>query len=311
MKSIIFAFSLIAFVSKGSAQTQPNNLETALRYVKAYEELDFDKMGTFFHDSIVFEDLTYEEFYQQQGVVTGKAAVIHAWKTAFKQKPEYIMITVREAFASNSYVVLDQIFENMTKVGNKTSLIKGQMLTVLKFKDGKIINQKDFTEYAAFNRQMLSQTGNKATAQANPNIETALGYMSAYAQWNIDKMSTYFHDSVNFVDYTAIEAFPGGTYRHQGKIDVTKAWKDIFANDLPSFVNVTVQNAYATGSFVVLHTIFEMVLPDGWTPKSSDKVLVSFPIKTVLRFRDGKIISQSDFADYALYLKQINVQIKG
>lgn len=295
-----------------SAQPQPTNLSISLNYLKAYEELDFDKMGTFYHDSIVFEDLIYEEVYNQPGRIAGKDNVVKTWKSVFQHKPEYVRIAVREAFASGSYVVLDQIFENMTRAGEKTALIKGQMLTVLKFKGGKIIEQKDFAEYSAFNRQMLFQSRNeKMDIPVNPNIAKALDYMKAYSSWDIDQMSTYYDTSVHFTDFIAIEAFKGGKYEHHGKDNVTKFWKGIFENEKPHFVNVTVQNAYATGSFVVLHTIFEMVLPDSWTPKSSDKVLVSFPIKTVLGFRDGKIISQSDFADYALYSKQINVQIKG
>lgn len=304
---------LIVMTTMVAGVAQPtDNLTLARNYLKAYEELDFDKMGTFYHDSVVFEDLIYEEVYKQPGRVTGKEKVINTWKVTFQHKPEYIRITVREAFASGSYVVLDQIFENMTRAGEKTSLIKGQMLTVLKFKDGKIIEQQDFAEYSAFSRQMLFQSRNeKITIPTNPNIAIALDYMKAYASWDIDQMSTHYSPSVHFTDFVAMEAFKGATFDHQGKENVTAFWKGIFENKKPEFVNVTVQNVYATSSFVVLHTLFELILPDEWTPNSTDKVLVSFPIKTVLQFQDGKIINQKDFANYNLYRKQIGIQIKG
>lgn len=303
---------LMATTSMMMGVAQPaDNLTLARNYLKAYEELDFDKMGTFYHDSIVFEDLIYEEVYKQPGRVEGKDNVVNTWKSAFQHKPEYIRITVREAFASGSYVVLDQIFENMTRAGEKTSLIKGQMLTVLKFKAGKIIEQKDFAEYSAFNRQMLFQSRNeKITIPINPNIAIALDYMKAYTAWDIDQMSTHYDASVHFTDFIAVEAFKGSTFDHVGKENVTAFWKGIFENKKPEFVNVTVQNVYATSSFVVLHTLFELVLPDAWTPKSTDRVFVSFPIKTVLQFKDGKIISQQDFANYAQYNKQIGLQTK-
>ena len=185
------------------------------------------------------------------------------------------------------------------------------MLTVLKFKAGKIIEQKDFAEYSAFNRQMLFQSRNeKITIPVNPNIAIALDYMKAYTAWDIDQMSTHYDASVHFTDFIAIEAFKGSNFDHVGKENVTAFWKGIFENKKPEFVNITVQNVYATSSFVVVHTLFELVLPDAWTPKSTDKVFVSFPIKTVLQFKDGKIISQKDFANYAQYNKQIGLQTK-
>lgn len=313
MKKIFTTLALLTCLlsAQVQGQTPQGNLASALQYLKAYEELDFDKMGTFYHDSIVFEDAIYEEVYKQPGRVEGKAQVVQTWKTVFKHKPEYIRITVRESFATGNYVVIDQIFENMTRAGEKTSLIKGQLLTVLKFKNGKIISQKDFTEYAAFNRQMFFQSKNEKIAlPTNPNIETALAYMQTYAAWDLDKMGEFYHDGVHFTDFTAIEAFPGAKFDHTGKTNVTDFWKGIFGPNKPPFVNVTVHNAFATGSFVVLNTVFELVLPANWTRKPEERVYVSFPIKTVLRFEGGKIISQMDFANYDLYNKQIQIQTK-
>ena len=312
MKSTYLTIAiLVCSVQVTVSQSNQDNLSHALSYLKAYEALDFDKMSSYYHDSVIYEDPIAEAVFKKTGYIKGKTAVVKKIKADYQQKPEYIRITVRESFSSGSYVILNQIIESLTGTGNKQYLRKGETLTVLRFENGKIIGQKEFKEYDAFNRQKIfQQTPKKATLFESQNITTALAYMKAYSAWDIDKMGSFYQDSVHFTDYTAIEAFKGSDYDHVGKNDVVNFWKGIFNNKKPDYVNITVHGVFSTANFVVLHTVFDLLLPDDWTPKSSDKVLVSLQIKTVLGFEDGKIIRHIDFANYDLYMKQMRIQTK-
>lgn len=297
-------FILFAILLHGiaSAQTKPDITALANGYLQAFREADFDKMGTFLHDSIVFDDLTSH--------AEGKANVIANWKQAFTPRPSYIRLDIREQFTSGRFVVADVFYEGLFNSDKENVLVRAETFMVMQFKGDKIIRLNDFPDYDGLRRQSGVQHKKGAQQTENINVKIALAYMEAYARWDTHAMSAFFHDSISFKDLTAKDVFKGGKFEHEGKKDVSAFWNGIFGDEKLEYVDMVVHNTFQAGDYVMLNTTLSMLLPASWTGNAPGKVYVSLPIKTALRFKDGKIISQRDFADYAIYNKQIQLQTK-
>ncbi|MEZ4943967.1 MAG: nuclear transport factor 2 family protein [Cyclobacteriaceae bacterium] len=292
----------ILYCSVAAAQSQPDITALANGYLQAFREVDFDKMGTFLHDSVVFDDLISH--------AEGKPQVVQNWKDAFVFKPEYIRLDVREQFTSGHFVVSDVFYEALTKIQGKNVLVRAEVFMVFQFEGDKIILLMDFPDFDALGRQSQAQLKNEIKVKDNPNVAITMAYMDAYSRWDTQTMSTFFHDSISFKDLTAKDAFKGGKFEHEGKPNVAGFWNGIFGDQRLEFVDMVVHNTFQAGSYVMLNTTLSMILPQSWTGNAPGKVYVSLPIKTALKFENGKIISQRDFADYAVYNKQIQIQTK-
>lgn len=302
---------LLAFVVSIAANSQvvdshSNDLWKITRdYLQAFEQMDFDKMGTFLHDSVQFFDIGSQ--------ATGKKNVIDIWKKTFTPRPLRIQFDIREHFVSGSFVVLDMRYEVVNVVEGKKVLLNIEVISVLQFRDGKIILLHDYPDFTAYGRQLASQLENKK-ARSNEvgeqNMSTTMRYYEAYSRWDVASMSTFFHDAIEFKDLTAKDMFKGGKFEHFGKEAVSGFWSGIFGNEQLSYVDMVVNNAFTAGDYVIVNTTLSLVLPSSWTGNAPGKVFVTLPIKSLLGFRDGKIIRQYDFADYNLYNKQIQVQLE-
>jgi hypothetical protein len=139
--------------------------------------------------------------------------------------------------------------------------------------------------------------------------QLASQYMQAYSAWDIDAMSALHDDAVRFDDPTATEAF-GRSFAHQGKTQVNAFLSGIFADNTPKHLIFKVQQQFVSGNHVLIHSTFESLLPDSWYgERATGPVFVAIPITTVLVFKDNKVISHTDFADYDSYQQQINWQL--
>lgn len=139
--------------------------------------------------------------------------------------------------------------------------------------------------------------------------QLASQYMQAYSDWNIEVMSALHSEDVRFDDPTATEAF-GRSFAHQGKTQVHTFLSGIFADNKPRHLAFKVHQQYVSGNHVVIQSTFESVLPEGWYgERATGPVFVAIPITTVLVFKDHKIISHTDYADYDSYQQQINWQL--
>lgn len=306
-KRIALSLAIIVSLSaKSQGQNDSHDLwKLTQDYLDAFEQIDFDKMGTFLHDSVQFFDIGSQ--------AVGKKNVIEVWKKTFAPRPLRIQFDIREHFVSGSFVVLDMRYEVVNVVEGKNVLLNIEVISVLQFRNGKIILLHDYPDFTGYGRQLASQLPNKKVRSneiAEQNVSTTLRYYEAYSQWDVTSMSMFFHDSIEFKDLTAKDMFKGGKFEHLGKEAVSKFWSGIFGDQTLSYVDMVVNNAFTAGDYVVVNTTLSLVLPPSWTGNAPGKVLVSLPIKSLLRFRDGKIIRQYDFADYTVYNKQIQVQLE-
>lgn len=292
---------LLMITLRIAAVAQPtDNLATLRGYLKAFEAVDFEKMGTFLHDSVTFFDLGSS--------ANGKQAVIENWKKSFNPIPEKILFEVGEHFATGNFIVINLRYESVMKIRDRNVVVNMEVVTVAKFKDHKIVLLHDYPEMPAFYRQLTDQVGGiPADQDGAANVEIARKFFKAYSDWDIPLMTSFYSENIEFKDLTAKEAFKGGMYEHNGNAKVAAFWSGIFGADRPEYVNVNVERAFASGNFVIAHTRFSLVLPASWTGGKKG-VLVNIPVKTLLELKEGKIVRHYDFADYTAYNRQISIQ---
>lgn len=142
----------------------------------------------------------------------------------------------------------------------------------------------------------------------------ASDYMEAYGKWDFDKMKTFYSDTIHFEDPTGSEQF-GQHYFIDGKENVYHFFKDMFKGSFkdnkPRYVNFIIDKKIITESYAIFSSTFECIIPTNWYKENSNEsILISIPFVTILRFRNGKIISHSDFGDYTTYIKQIRAQLE-
>ncbi|TJY37785.1 nuclear transport factor 2 family protein [Pontimicrobium aquaticum] len=142
--------------------------------------------------------------------------------------------------------------------------------------------------------------------------DLALEYMEAYGNWDFDKMKTFYDDNIRFQDPTATEAFKSA-FETVGKEKVYTMFKGVyqaFENNKPPYISINVDKIFSSGSFVVVNSTYQSVLPNVWYKNSNtEKIMVSIPILTILQIKNGKIVSHKDYADYDTWNKQIQAQL--
>nr|WP_298924599.1 nuclear transport factor 2 family protein [uncultured Allomuricauda sp.] len=138
----------------------------------------------------------------------------------------------------------------------------------------------------------------------------ALDYMSAYSEWNVEKMGAFYKDSVHFKDPTAVEAFQTN-FDLVGKDKVMSLLKSVFPDAPPEYASFKVKEHFVSGTHAIINSNFELVLPKSWFGDSAlGKIFVSVPMVTILKFDEKKISSHFDYVDYNSYQKQISFQVK-
>lgn len=153
-----------------------------------------------------------------------------------------------------------------------------------------------------------------AQTKTDTNKEIAMAYMKAYGNWDFDKMKTFYSEDIHFEDPTAKEAFKQ-SFVFEGKENVYNFFKNVFKgkfdNDKPPYVNFIIAKTFFSGSYSIINSTFECVLPTSWFKENSEEtVLISIPFTTILTIENGLIKRHIDYGDYTTYFKQINAQIK-
>ncbi len=308
--TVLFTAVLIHLCSLTFCQDKSTeNINITNSFFKAYEEMDFEKMASYWDDSVTFQDVIAGEVYGINDTYMGRQANLDLWKQAFSKRPNYIHINIREQYASGNFVINDVHFENSTTNEGKTAIIRGEMFTIFEFKDGKIIKHFDFGDYTSWARQTSSVYKDQHTFKTNEatNISIAKKYFEAYADSDINRMKEFYASDVEFKDLTAKDIFNSPGFEISGKEGVTNFWKGVLVDSNAKYSNVKVNGVFYSASYVMLNTTFSMILPESWVGGKKD-VLVSFPIKTILQIKDGKVHKHWDFADYVTYQSQIALQ---
>lgn len=304
IRNILLLSGLISCLSTQAQPTVKPNYDLwaiANEYLKAFEAVDFDKMGSFLHDSATFFDLGSS--------ANGKQAIIQNWKTVFNPYPEKIRFEIGEHFVSGNFVVMNLRYEAHMKVQRRDVVVNMAVITVAKFKSDKIILLHDYPDMPAFYRQLANQIGGVPIDQDDHgNLEVVRNFYQAYAKWDVPTMTSFYADNIEFKDLTASDAFPNTINEHYGKEKVVAAWSGLFKENKPAYLNMELNSAYYSGDYVIANTTYSMVLPSAWVPNNPGKVFISMPVKTLFQLKNGKIVKHYDFADYDLFNQQIRAQ---
>lgn len=159
---LLLSFSVNA-QQKDSFQTNTAvTKDLASKYFDLYMGLDWDKLESLMHAEISFDDPTAELAIGWQKVA-GKENVIKHFKTNYgaitKMTPN-----LRRSFFSGDVAVFEMDFEfSFKNTKNEIVTIKMPLITILKIKDGKIIEHKDYGDYNEYLKQYRASLKSKSS----------------------------------------------------------------------------------------------------------------------------------------------------
>ena len=169
MKSATISLFFITLSCGIFAQTStPTIKSTAIAYMEAYGDWDFDKMKTFFAEDIHFEDPTGSEAFGQPFVYNGKENVYDFFNGVFKDRfennrPPYVNFIIEKNFVSGSIVVINSTFECIIPTSwykensEEKVLVSFPFLTILHIENGKIKRHMDYGDYTKYLAQIKAQ----------------------------------------------------------------------------------------------------------------------------------------------------------
>lgn len=135
--------------------------EVAGKYFGYYMALDWNKIEPLMHDEITFDDPTAELAIGWQNK-PGKANLMKHFREGYaaiiKMTPN-----LTRSFFSGDVAVFEMNLEFSFKGGNdKVFTIRMPLVTILRVKDGKIIEHRDYGDYREYLKQLAEVRKNNA-----------------------------------------------------------------------------------------------------------------------------------------------------
>ena len=173
MKIISTLIILVLTFSTVSAQTSQEPIkQIAKNYIEAYGDWDFDKMKLFYDEDIFFSDPTASKKFNTDFSAKGKENVYLFFKNIFKEqfkndKPPYVKLKIEKSFQSNNYVIFNTVFESILPVSwfkkdsNEKILVSMPLVTILEFRNNKILSHTDYGDYSTYQEQIDAQLNTK------------------------------------------------------------------------------------------------------------------------------------------------------
>jgi limonene-1,2-epoxide hydrolase len=156
--SFLFIVSLSLYSQPNFEVITKSTEEVAQKYFKHYFDLEFDQLELLMHDSISFQDPTAEFVFSGE-LIKGKAPLMEFFKTNYASIIG--MNTQINRSIISSGVALFEIDLTWSFEGNtpdeKVTIKKMPLVIILKIKDGKVIEHRDYGDYRVFMEQYRSQ----------------------------------------------------------------------------------------------------------------------------------------------------------
>lgn len=132
--------------------------------------------------------------------------------------------------------------------------------------------------------------------KATTTVELAEAWLDAYSTFEPAKMAPFLADDATFSDPTSTnQTASGGPFMFDGKAAILKGLGDYAAQYEAFSVRYDVERRYESGGFVV----FVAGLAYDARTKDGKAISGGAPIVSVVGVRDGRIISHTDYFDYA------------
>lgn len=159
--AIAMALFVSAITPACHAQAVPTDvgpLGAAERYIAAYERLDIDALRPLYAENVEFIDETSLGF-PQPFMWSGRDAVlagIESWKATVK----HIDYDVSRMFEMEGRVVIIGTADTLSeRPDGRQAAFRFHIVTVVTFKDGEVVEHRDYVDYAAAERLPLPAQG--------------------------------------------------------------------------------------------------------------------------------------------------------
>lgn len=159
MRHIILLTVFVFTTTYGFSQSI---LETAEKYLEAYQNLDFKTMETFYHEDAQFIDPTYYIVDKKGFHIKGKKNIIETLTKGFQGTLKWKLV-IQNKFVNGKFVVVSGKInskvegKNWGRPDKKELVLEHSFVTVLKFEKKKIKEHKDYIDYITAGKQITSQ----------------------------------------------------------------------------------------------------------------------------------------------------------
>ncbi len=159
MRRIIFLAIVLFSIANLSGQS---TLERAQNYLKAYQNLDFKTMKTLYHDEAEFIDPTFYLLNSKGFYVKGKENIIKTLSKGFQGTKQW-KLDITHLFENGNFVVVSGRINSKVagsvwgRPDKKELVFNHAFVTILKFKNGKVIEHRDYINYVEAGQQLRNQ----------------------------------------------------------------------------------------------------------------------------------------------------------
>lgn len=152
LRSLTLILAVLAVSTGNFAANSSQLLELSDRYLAAYLERDYGKLGEFYSDDAVFDDPTAAGIWGQSFTLKGREEILREMPKAYAVLGDF-KFKVLHRFAFHESVVLHGISHiefDGSLIGREGTRFEADLLctTVLTIRDGKVVKHLDHYDYA-------------------------------------------------------------------------------------------------------------------------------------------------------------------
>ncbi|MBO0323626.1 nuclear transport factor 2 family protein [Muricauda sp. CAU 1633] len=151
---------LIVFLLVGMNTSLAQNTFDAHAYIKAYFSLDQEGFSSFLDDKVVWSDPTWSEVAPGNKPVEGKQNMLEHLKVATAGLSNMHYKIDYQFQSGNMYVFEGTLNYSWTDPNGKQFDFSIREVSVLKTKEGKIIEHTDYGDFKTWREQYLNQSEN-------------------------------------------------------------------------------------------------------------------------------------------------------
>ena len=153
---ILFLVSICFSQQKSLQEISNETKKIAELYLKAYTDLNFEKLATYHNDESIWQDPTATDLWGMKAA-KGKEEIKKHLKNAYKNAIS-MKVNIIRSFFSGSYAIYETTMTFRSKNGKKEKIIKKLPVNFhFKIKDKKVIEHFDFADYTVFMTQYQNQ----------------------------------------------------------------------------------------------------------------------------------------------------------
>lgn len=280
--SALALLPLIGFATPLQAQETTDTRSVTDRYIELTFDRQYDELLDVYASDAVFFDPTGDVFQGRvaEGPVEGAEEIVTLQKSWGIADADF---DIRASFTVGEYSLYRGTLT--IQFGGSELAFEVPFMTVLRSRDGRVIERTDFGEYI-----QSFQLGDRFAPNTASTAETAALYLNAYLNEDMEAQAALMSPDVVFQDPTSQVFGPPAGEVYSGAEDLLARRQQIYANI--SDFTFDVEESFVANHHAVYMGHVRYTIASGATYEQ--------PAVFVIEVRDGLVTRHWDFVDYTV-----------